>query len=392
MRLAKRVRNLAESATLAVASKAARMRADGIDVISFGAGEPDFDTPAAIKQAAIAALEAGHTKYAKPASGIPEAKEAVCRKFGRENSLHYKPEQVIITAGGKMAVSLVIQALVDEGDEVVIPAPYWVSYPEITKLAGGVPVIVTGPQSNDFKLSPEDLKPVLNDRTKLFLLTSPSNPSGVTYTPDELAALADVLVAHDLFVMADEIYDRLLFDGQASASYGAISDKTFAQTITINSLSKTYAMTGWRMGYAAGPVDVIGAMRKLQSQSTSGATTFNQHALVEALTGDQSSVEPMRVEFERRAHFMYDRLTGMPGVQCPKPTGAFYCFPNFSECYAKCGAADSSAFAELLLEQARVAVVPGVAFGMDEHVRLSFATSMEKIQEGLNRIERFLKA
>ncbi len=391
MKLAERVRNLAESATLAVTAKAARMKADGIDVVSFGAGEPDFDTPQHIKDAGIAAIQAGHTKYSKPASGIPAAKRAVCEKLARENSLHYTPNQVIITASGKMACYLVMSSLIDPGDEVIIPAPYWVSYPEIAKLVGGVPVTVAGRESNDFKLTPADLKPVLSNRTKLFVLTSPSNPSGVTYSPDELRALADVLHEYDLFVMSDEIYDRLVYDGQECSSYAAVSEQAYAHAITVNAVSKTYAMTGWRTGYAAGPAEVINAMSKLQTQSTSGAVTFNQHALVEALTGDQAPVEQMRLEFQKRGRHMYERLIAIPGVRCPKPTGAFYCFPNLSETYSKLGVAGSLEFAELLLEEARVAVVPGIAFGLDGHARLSFAASMEQIDEGLTRIEAYLK-
>jgi len=390
MKLAGRVRNLAESATLAVTSKAARMKADGIDVISFGAGEPDFDTPDHIKRAGIAAIQAGHTKYCKPTSGIPEAKKAVCLKLERENRLHYTPNQVIITASGKMAIYLLMHAVIDPGDEVVIPAPYWVSYPEIAKLVGGVPIIVAGPEENDYKLTPGDLRPVLSSRTKLFILTSPSNPSGVTYSADELHALAAVLHEHDLVVLSDEIYDRLVYNGQEFVSYAAVSDAAYAHAVTVNAVSKTYAMTGWRTGYAAGPAEIINAMAKLQSQSTSGAVTFNQHALVEALTGDQAPVERMRLEFQKRGKHMYERLMGIPGVRCPRPTGAFYCFPNFAETYSRLGVGGSLEFAELLLQEALVAVVPGIAFGMDAHARLSFAASMEQIDQGLSRIEKFL--
>ncbi len=391
MKLAERVLNLAESATLAVTAKAARMRADGIDVISFGAGEPDFDTPSNIKKAAIAAIEAGHTKYSKPTSGIPAAKQAICEKLARQNNLTYTPEQVMITAGGKMGVYLAMSALLDPGDEVVIPAPYWVSYPEIAKLMGGVPVVVAGREDNDYKLTPEDLRPVLNERTKLCILNSPSNPSGATYSPDELRALAAVLLERGVFVISDEIYERLVFDGQESASIASLGEKAYENTLILNSLSKTYAMTGWRVGYAAGPVDVIKAMAKLQSQSTSGAATFTQHALVEALTGDQSAVEEMRLAFQERGAYMCERFMGMSGVRCPRPTGAFYCFPNVSDTYARLGVAGSLGFAGLLLEQAKVAVVPGIAFGLDGHVRASFAASMETITEGLNRIEALLK-
>ena len=390
MILARRITELAESATLAVASKAAKMKSQGIDVIGFGAGEPDFTTPDHIKQACIDALQAGHTGYSKPTSGIAAAKQAVCDKLARENKLQYTPEQVLITAGGKMGVYLAIHAMINPGDEVVIPKPYWVSYPEIVKLAGGVPVYVQGDEKNDYKLTPENLSLVLTDRTRIVLFNSPSNPSGVTYTPDEVRALAEVLQGRDLVVISDEIYDRLLYDGQQTMSYAAVSEKAYAQTLTLNAASKTYAMTGWRTGYAAGPIEIIKGMAKLQSQSTSGAATFNQHALVAALTADQSAVETMRVEFEKRSHFMWQRLSEMPGVRCPKPTGAFYCFPNVAGSFAKLGVSGSAEFADRLLEDAKVAVVPGVAFGLDEHVRLSFATSMENIEEGLTRLAKFV--
>lgn len=391
MKLARRVTELAESATLAVSAKAARMKADGIDVVSFGAGEPDFDTPDHIKRAAAEAIRAGHTGYAKPTSGIAAAKQAICAKLARENQLTYVPDQVVVTAGGKMACYLAIHALVDAGDEVVIPKPYWVSYPEMAKLAGAVSVFVAGSEKHDYRLTPDDLRSVLTERTRMVILNSPSNPSGVTYHPDELRALAGVLQDRDLIVMSDEIYDRLIYDGQESLSYAAISDRAYAQTVTLNAASKTYAMTGWRLGYAAGPVAIIKAMAKLQSQSTSGAATFSQHALAEALNSDQSDVEVMRVEFQRRADHMHARLMNLTGVRCPKPTGAFYCFPNVSGTFGKLGVKGSAEFADRLLEEAKVAVVPGVAFGMDEHVRLSFAASMEQIDEGLDRIEYFLR-
>ncbi|MBI4719327.1 MAG: pyridoxal phosphate-dependent aminotransferase [Planctomycetes bacterium] len=391
MKLSQRVEQLAESATLAVSAKAARMQAAGIDVVGFGAGEPDFDTPQNIKRAAINAIESGMTKYAKPASGIPIAKSAICEKFKRENGLTYAPDQTIVTAGGKMGVYLVVQAVVEPGDEVVIPVPYWVSYPEITALAGGKPVYVAGPEERDYKLTPEVLRSALTDRTRLFFFNSPSNPSSVTYHPDEVRALATVLEDRDIWVLSDEIYDRLLFDGQQTLSFAAASDKAFRQTLTLNAASKAYAMTGWRVGYAAGPKPLIDAMIKLQSQTTSGAATFNHVALAAALTQDQSAVEHMRVEFERRAHYMYRRMTAIPGVRCPKPTGAFYCFPNVSGTYKRLGVSGSIGFAERLLEEARVAVVPGVAFGLDEHVRFSFALSMEQIEKGLSRLEQFLR-
>ena len=390
MRLSRRVMELAESATLAVSAKAARMRAEGVDVVGFGAGEPDFDTPQHICDAGVEAIRTGQTRYAKPASGIPTAKEAVCAKFLRENGLKYAPRQAIVTSGAKDAAYLAVHAVVDPGTEVIIPTPYWVSYPEIVKLAGGTPVFVSGPEERDYKLTPDDLESVLSDKTRMLIFNSPSNPSGVTYDPDEVRALATVLAERDVVVFSDEIYDRLLYDGQKSLSFAAASEAAYARTITANSASKTYAMPGWRLGYAAGPVELIKAMAKLQSQSTSGAATFGQVALATALTSDQQPVESMRVEFERRAKHMWGRLTRMPGVRCPRPTGAFYCFPNVAATFSRLDVAGSAEFAERLLDEVGVAVVPGIAFGMDAHVRLSFASSMEQIEAGLDRIEKFL--
>lgn len=391
MKLSQRVHQLAESATLAVTAKAAQMTRDGIDIVSFAAGEPDFDTPKSIKRAGMDAMERGQTGYPKPASGLPEAKQAVCAKLARENGLTYAPDQVLITSGGKMAVYLAMQALIDPGDEVIIPKPYWVSYPEIVKLAGGVPVFIAGEEADDYKITPDGLRSVLSPRVRAMIFNSPSNPSGVTYTPDEVQALAGVLVEHDLWVISDEIYDRLTYDGMTAMSYAASSEKAYAQTLTLNSASKTYAMTGWRLGYVAGPVDVIKAMAKLQSQMTSGAVTFNQIALASALGSRSEESESMRREFDVRRCRMVERLSAMPGIRCPRPTGAFYCFPNVAGTFEKLGVTGSLSFADRLIEEARVAVVPGVAFGMDEHVRLSFATSMDRIEEGLDRIERLLR-
>lgn len=391
MKLARRVIELEESATLAVAGLAAKMKAQGIDVISFGAGEPDFDTPEHIRKAGIEAIQGGQTKYPKPAHGLPAVRQAVCDKLARYNKLQYAPEQVIITSGGKDAAYLAIHALIDPGDEVVIPAPYWVSYPEMVRLAGGVPVFVAGPEKNDYKLTPEAVESVLSSRTKMFIYNSPSNPSGVTYHPEETQALAGVLSRRDLVVLADEIYDQLLYSGQTTLSYAACVEAAYRQTITLNSASKTYAMPGWRLGYAAGPVEVIQSMAKIQSQSTSGAATFGQIALAAALNHDQAAVEAMRVEFQRRGLHMWQRLTSLPGVRCPKPTGAFYCFPNVSALYSRVGVSGSGAFAERLLKEARVAVVPGLPFGLDGHIRLSFATSMKQIDEGLDRFAAWIK-
>jgi len=390
MNLSRRVMELNESATLAVTAKAAKMKTDGIDVIGFGAGELDFPTPDHIKRAVMAAIQANQTGYSKPTTGLPQVKQAVCAKLKRVNDLTYAPSRIIITAGGKMGVYLAIHALIDPGDEVVIPKPYWVSYPEIVGLAGGKSVFVSGPESRDYKLTPDDLGSAITSKTKLVMFNSPSNPSGVTYHPDEIRALARVIEDRDVWLLSDEIYDELLYGDQKTLSPAAVSAKVYAKTLTLNSASKTYAMTGWRVGYVAGPVEVIRAMAKIQSQSTSGAVTFNQLALAEALNGDHAPIHAIRNEMQKRGAHMYARLIAMPGVRCPKPTGAFYCFPNVSAQFKRLGVSGSGAFAERLLDEARVAVVPGGAFGLDEHVRLSFALGLTAMDEGLSRMEAFL--
>ncbi len=391
MKISQRVQNLEESATLAVAAKAARMRAEGIDVVSFGAGEPDFDTPEHIKQAAARALEAGETKYAKPASGVPELKQAIADKLRRENSLDYDPTQILAAVGGKEALWLAFATLLDPGDEVVIPAPYWVSYPEQVKLVEGVPVIVQAGVENDFKITPGQLAAALTPRTRAFVFNSPSNPTGSAYTPAEVDALAAVLADRgDVVVISDEMYDRLLFGGRAYKSYAAVSKQAYERTLTFNAGSKTYSMTGWRIGYVAGPAELIANMAKLQSQTTSGAATFTMHALAAALAGDQACVETMRAEFERRAEYLQKRLNGMPGVVCPEAAGAFYAFPDVSGTYQRLGVSGSMQWATRLLDEAHVAVVPGEAFGADNCVRLSFATSMANLEEGMDRLAKLL--
>jgi len=391
MKLARRVLEMAESETLAVAARAAQLSAQGVDVVGFGVGEPDFDTPEHICDAAIRQIRAGQTRYPKPAHGIKAAKQAVCTRVAREADLRYSPEQVIITSGGKMAFFLAMHALLDPGDEVIIPAPYWVSYPAIARLAGGVPVVIEGQRERDYKVSTDQVKRAITARTRAYIHNSPSNPGGFTYTPEQVRELAGVLARHELLVVADDIYDRLVYDGMRHLSYAAVSEAAYRQTLTINSGSKTYAMTGWRIGYACGPTELIAAMAKLQSQTTSGAATFTQWALAEALTGDQQCVETMRGEFENRARYMWSRLCEMPGVTCLKPTGAFYCFPDVSQTYERLGVKGSDEFTQRLLNEAHVAVVPGSAFGADRHVRLSFALSMENIRQGLDRMEAFLK-
>jgi len=390
MKLADRIAMLAESATLAVSAKAAAMKAEGIDVVSFGAGEPDFDTPAHVKQAAKDALDAGRTKYVKPASGLLETKQAICAKFRRDNGLEYTPEQVLVTVGGKEALFLAFMATVSPGDEVLIPSPYWVSYPEQVKLAGGTPVFVEGREDDGFLLTPQQILDACTDRTRVLVLNSPSNPGGFSYAPEQLDAIAEALAGRELIVFSDEMYDRLTYGGTRFKSFAATGDEWMGKTVTFNAGSKAYSMTGWRVGYAAGPAPIIKAMAKLQSQTTSNTATFNQAALAAALNGDQGCIEQMRQEFERRAAHMHRRLNELPGVRCIEPTGAFYCFPNVSGTYRRLGVDGSLAFAGKVLEEARVALVPGVAFGCDANVRLSFATALERIDEGIDRLARLL--
>jgi len=391
VKLSQRVTNLAESATLAVSSRAAELRRAGVDVISFGAGEPDFDTPAHIKDAAKQALDAGHTAYAKPTYGIPEAREAVCRKFSRDNGLTYSSDQVIVTVGGKEALFLAFAALVDPGDEVVIPAPYWVSFPEQVRLCGGTPVIVAPEPGGALRLRPEQIAEAVTPKTKIVLLNSPSNPGGFAYSPEETQAIAAALRGRDVVVFSDEMYDRLRYgERREHLSFAAI-DRWFDRTVTFNAASKTYAMTGWRVGYAAGPAAIIRAMAKLQSQTTSGTATFIQHALVTALMGDQRPAEGMRDAFERRGLHLCERLNALPGVTCSRPDGAFYCFPDVSGTFERLGVTSSGAFAAKVLEHAHVALVPGGAFGMDLHVRLSFAADLKTIDTGIDRIARLLE-
>ncbi|GMV96180.1 MAG: pyridoxal phosphate-dependent aminotransferase [Phycisphaerae bacterium] len=390
MKLSRRIQQLEESATLAVSAKAAAMQKQGIDVVSFGAGEPDFGTPQHIKDACTAALAAGHTGYAKPASGILAAKEAVCSKLKRENGLEYKPSQVLITVGGKEALFLASMCLLDEGDEAILPVPYWVSYPEQIKLAGAKVVPVVGDESRSYKLTADQIAAAITPRTRVLIFNSPSNPGGFTYTPEEVRAIADVVAGKDIIVFSDEMYDRLIFGDQRFVSFAAVRPGVYDQTLTFNAGSKTYSMTGWRVGYVAGPQTIIDNMAKLQSQTTSGTATFNQYALAAALNGDQAPVEAMRREFERRAEYMHDRLNVIRGVTCVRPTGAFYAFPNVSGAYAALGVKGSLEFSAKVLEEAHVALVPGEAFGCDANVRLSFATSMDNIRKGLDRLEKML--
>jgi len=400
MQLANRLNDIAESITLAVTAKANALKKAGVDVVSFGAGEPDFDTPQFIKDVAIKALQAGKTKY-EPTPGTVEARKAIAEKLSRENGLSYAPEQIIVSVGGKHALYVAFMAVLNPGDEVIIPAPYWVSYPEMVKLAGGVPVIVRGDPANNFRITPRQIQAAITPKTRMVIINSPSNPGGHTYAPAELAELAQVIAPHkDVWVCSDEIYEKLLYGDQKTTSWAAIDWNTWKdRTITCNCLSKTFAMTGWRIGYTAGPKVLVDAMNKLQSQMTSNITSFCMPAIAEAYTNPQSAgeIEKMRSAFEKRGLHMWQRLNAIPGVTCVKPTGAFYTFPSIAAHLNKplgakgTVATEAVAFCTAVLEEAHVALVPGNDFGFPDHVRLSFATSMENIDKGLDQLEKFLK-
>ena len=394
MVLAERVNKIKPSPTLAVSAKADKMKADGIDIISFGAGEPDFDTPQNIKDAAINALNQGFTKYTA-VDGIQELKDAIINKFQRQNGLTYERKQIIVSCGGKHIVYNIAQALFNKGDEVIIPSPYWVSYPDIVLLADATPVIVTTQEKNEFKILPEGLREAITAKTKAIILNSPSNPTGTVYTAEELKKIAEIAVEKNLIVISDEIYEEFVYDGLAFTSIASLGKDIKDLTIVVNGVSKAYSMTGWRIGYAGGPQEIISAMSKIQSQSTSNPTSIAQKASVEALMNSQGAVNTMVEEFDRRRKYMVERLNSIEGISCLKPMGAFYTFPRVSPLYQKRfngkKIQDSTGFADFLLDVARVAVVPGLAFGDDNHIRLSYATSFEKIQKGLDRIEEAVK-
>jgi aspartate aminotransferase len=370
-------------------ARAKAMRAQGIDVISFGAGEPDFDTPARIKAAAVRALETGQTKYTE-VGGVPELRAAVCQKLRRDNGLEYTADEVTVSCGAKHTLFNIVMALVNPGDEVLIPSPYWVSYPEQVRLLGGVPVAVPTPESTGFDLDPEALRRAVTPRTKLIILDSPGNPTGAVFSRQALAAVATLAVERDLWVISDECYESLTYEGR-HVSIASLSPEVRARTIVVNTCSKAYAMTGWRIGYAAGPKPIIRAMTDVQSQVTSNPTSVAQWAAVEALGGPQDEVAKMAGEFDRRRRVIIEALNAIPGVRCMMPKGAFYAFPNVSGLFGKRakagvlrGSADVCAF---LLDEARIATVAGVDFGSDAHIRLSYATGLDTIREGMRRMD-----
>jgi len=392
--LADRIKALAPSPTLAIQAKAKAMRAQGIDVISFGAGEPDFDTPERIKEAAIRAIRKGHTKYTD-ASGIVELREAVCRKLKRDNGLDYEPADVLISVGAKHTLYNAVVALLNPGDEVLIPGPYWVSYPEQVKLVDGVPVAVPTEEADGFQVDPGRLAAAVTPRTRAVVINSPNNPTGAVFSPATLRAVGELAVKHDLLVISDECYEALTYEGR-HVSIASLGPEVKARTLVVNTCSKAYAMTGWRIGYAAGPRALIKAMGDVQSQVTSNPSSISQWAAVEALTGPQDDVAKMAGEFDQRRRVMVPALNAIPGVTCVTPGGAFYAFPNVAGLFGKRGqgkplrgSADVTAF---LLEVARVAVVPGLDFGSDSHIRLSYATGLATIQEGLSRMDKAVRS
>jgi len=386
MKLAARVSQVTPSLTLAIAAKAKAMKAEGIDVCSFSAGEPDFDTPAHIKAAAAKALDEGKTKYGA-AAGEPKLREAIARKLKTDNGLDYKSENVIVTNGGKHSLYNLIVALIDPGDEVIIPAPYWLSYPEMVTLVGGVSVIVRTDASTGYKITPEQLRKAITPKTKLFILNSPSNPTGMVYTPDEIKALAEVIVDADIFVVSDEIYEKILYDGAEHISIGSLGKEIFDRTLISNGFAKAYSMTGWRLGYLAGPVEIIKAASTIQGHSTSNVCTFAQYGAIAALESPQDCVEEMRQAFAKRRQVMLDRLNAIPGLSTAKPDGAFYLFPDISKTGLK-----SLEFCDALLQEHQVAVIPGIAFGADDNIRLSYATDLATIEKGMDRLEKFVKS
>jgi aspartate aminotransferase len=381
------------SPTLAITAKAKAMRAQGIDVLSFGAGEPDFDTPRHIKAAAIAALQEGFTKYT-PVGGIDELKEAISAKLQRENKVRYSKEQILVSCGGKHSFYNAAQALIDDGDEVIIPAPYWVSYPPMVMLAGGKPVIVRTLEEEGFKLLPEALEQAITPKTTAIVINSPSNPTGSAYTRKELEGLAEIALRHNITIISDEIYEKIVYDGFEHVSIASLGEEVKAITVIINGVSKTYSMTGWRIGYTAGPKELIAAMDNIQSQSTSNPTSFAQKGALDALQGSQEEIAIMVEEYQRRRDLIWEALTAIEGISCCKPQGAFYCFPNVGAYLGKTHKGerikDTSQLTTYLLDEAQVAVVPGVEFGTEGYLRLSYPIAPDLIKEGIKRIKQAL--
>jgi aspartate aminotransferase len=386
MQLAARISQIPASLTLAIAAKAKAMEAAGVDVLSFSAGEPDFDTPAHIVAAAKQALDQGKTRYG-PVSGEPQLRAAIARKLRQDNQLDYQSENVIVTNGGKQSLYNLMQVLIDPEQEVIIPAPYWLSYPEMVKLAGGKPVILPTDAANHFKITPEQLRQAITPQTCLFVFNSPSNPTGMVYTPAEVAALAEVIVEHQIWVVCDEIYEKILYDDAQHLSLGAVSPAAFERTIVSHGFAKAYSMTGWRLGYLAGPTELVQAMNRLQGHSTSNVCTFAQYGAIAALESSQNCVETMRQAFAERRQVMLAMLQAIPKLTCPRPDGAFYMFPDIRATGLR-----SVEFCDQLLEKYQVAAVPGIAFGADQCIRLSYATDRATIEQGMARLREFIQS
>ncbi len=383
------------SSTLAITAKAKEMRAAGIDVVGFGAGEPDFDTPKNVCDAAIQAIHDGFTKYT-PASGIPELKKAVSNKFAAFNKINYEPDQIVISNGGKHSLTNICTAILNPGDEVIIPAPYWLSYPEMVKLADGIPVFVRGEKEQGYKVSAEQIQKAITPKTKALILNSPSNPTGMIYSRQELLDIAEVVVKNDIYVIADEMYEYLVYGGREHVSIASLGDEIYKRTITCSGLAKGYSMTGWRIGYTGSSKELAKVMGSVQSHATSNPNSIAQKAAVEAMTGPQETVSAMLNEFDNRRKYMYDRICDMPLISAIEPQGAFYVFVDLSECLdkeykgEKIGTA--ARFADILINDYQVAVVPCADFGFADHMRLSYAISMEQIQKGLDRIEALVRS
>jgi aspartate aminotransferase len=392
LKLSKRVQQLSPSPTLAITAKAKALKQEGYDVIGLGAGEPDFNTPEHILDAAKRAMDSGKTKYT-PSSGVPELKKAIIAKLKQDNGLEYEPSQIIVTVGAKHALYNLFQVLLDVGDEVIVPAPYWVSYLEQVKLAGGNPVVVEGKEENQFKITAEQLESSITERTKALILNSPSNPTGMLYSEDELRAIGEVCIKNEILIVSDEIYEHLIYDeDQRHVSVASLGPDFYHHTVIINGVSKTYSMTGWRIGFAAGPEPIIKAMSGLSDHSTSNPNSIAQYAAIAALTETQQPVAEMKEAFKKRRDYVVKRVNEIPGFSCQKPAGAFYAFINIREALNQSGKYQTpDEWAAALLEKELVAVVPGSGFGSNDHIRISYATSLDQLEQALDRIERFVK-
>ena len=390
MKLSSRVQNLKPSATLTITAKAKALRAQGIDVIGFGAGEPDFDTPDNVKNEAISSIENGFTKYTV-VGGIDELKEAIINRIKEDHDLEYKKDEIIVSCGAKHSLYNLTQAIFEQGDEVIIPSPYWVTYPDQITLTGAKPVILNTTEENSFKIDPSDFEQSINKNTKALILNYPSNPTGTTYTESELREIVDIALQNEIIIISDEIYEKIIYNNAVHTPIAKLSDKAKESSILVNGVSKSYSMTGWRIGYTAGNKDVISAMAKLQGQSTSNPTSISQMAAIEALNGPQEVLAERAKEFEKRKNYIVEKLNEIEGFNCFDPLGAFYVFPNVSSFvgkkYGEKKITGSIDFTEFLLEEAKVAVVPGIAFGLENFIRISYATSMKNIEDGISRIE-----